>query len=190
MDILPSVILVALAGFSWLLMAGERASDRYRPGQRRGQHVLRFTHAPARALSPGLMAAACGLASIAAIRSYGLSSWPLFLLGALATLGFALMALRSYKAWVDYHTGRGLRIASWRGYTQLAFNDVASMTHDRASTWVPGAELACLVIHMRDGRRITINERLRGFEELVARIAQDCPGGMVETNAAALHRPD
>ncbi|WP_420427431.1 hypothetical protein [Algiphilus sp.] len=185
MDILPSVILLALAAFSWLLMAGERASDRYRPGHRRGQRVLRFTHAPARALSPSLTAAACGFASIASIRSHGLSTWPLLLLGALLTLAFALMALRSYKAWVDYHPGRGLRIASWRGYEQIAFDDVASMTHDRATTWVPGAELACLVIHMRDGRRVTINERLRGFEELVARIAQDCPEGMVETNTGS-----
>lgn len=182
MDFLPSIVLFTLAAFSWLLVAGERASDRHRPGRRRGSEVLRYEHAPARALPPGFAALACAAASVEWIRAQGPSAWPAFAMGALGALFFALVALRSYKAWVDYYPGRGLRIASWLGYEQVAFRDVASMTHDRAATWVPGAELACLVIRLHDGRCITLNERLRGFEDLVARIAGDCPDGMVETN--------
>jgi len=183
MDFLPSIVLFTLAAFSWLLVAGERASDRHRPGRRRGTQAIRYEHAPASALAPGFAALACAAASVEWIREQGPSAWPAVTLGALGTVIFALLALRSYKAWVDYYPGRGLRIASWLGYAQVAFADVASMTHDRATTWVPGAELACLVIRLQDGRCITLNERLRGFEDLVARIAQDCPDGMVETNA-------
>lgn len=183
MDLLPSIVLVTLAAFCWLLVAGERANDRHQPGQRRGTVAIRYQHAPARALSPGFLALACGAASVEWIRAQGPSAWPAFGLLALMAVGFAVLALRSYKAWVDYYPGRGLRIAHWLGYEQVAFKDVASMTHDRARTWVPGAELACLIIRLRDGRTITLNERLRGFEELVARIGDDCPDGLVETNA-------
>lgn len=183
MDLLPSIVLLALAAFCWLLVVGERAGEQYRPAHRRDRHALRYTHAPARALAPGLAAAAIAFAGVEWIRTYGLSGWPVLVLGTVGALAFTLIALRSYKAWVDYHPGRGLRIASWLGREQVAFDQVASMTYDQAATWVPGAELACLIIRMRDGRRITLNERLRGFDDLVRRIAQDCPEGVVETNA-------
>ncbi|MGB0213561.1 MAG: hypothetical protein ACPGE9_15365 [Algiphilus sp.] len=57
------------------------------------------------------------------------------------------------------------------------------LTHDHARGWRPGHELATLAIGLDDGSRIDLDERLRGFADLVTRLGEDCSEGILERNA-------
>jgi len=180
MDLFPTLLLLALAAFCWLLAVGERVSDRHQPVAATASGLLRYRHSPMRAVAPGVVALAALVFGVEAARAGGLGALPLLGAAVLGALLFAALALRSYREGIDYRPGRGLRLRDWRGHRWLGFERMRSIAIDDARRWRPGAELASLVIELDDGTRIQLNERLRGFEDLVARLTRDAPEGVIE----------
>ena len=183
MDFLLPIVLLVLAGFCWLLAAGERDSDRDRRAAVARNGAVRYAHPRSRAVAPALVAAACLFASVEIVRARGPEALPLLLVGALLTLAFAWLALRAHREWIDYFPGRGLRVAHWTGYRWVPLSRIVQLTHDHARGWRPGHELATLAIGLDDGSRIDLDERLRGFADLVARLGEECSEGILERNA-------
>lgn len=177
MDLLLPLLFAIAAAFCWLLAVGE-GGDAGSGGVRLRGGGRRYRYSPLRATAPGLLAAAAMSFGLEAARSGG------YLLAAaaiVAALAAAAVALGRYRASVDYLPERGLRISDWSGRREIAFSDVVSAAYLPGGGWRPDNHRARLRLQLDDGSVITLSEHLRGFTDLLRRVADDCPEGLLET---------
>lgn len=180
MDLLLPMLLLIAAAFCWLLAVGE-GRDGAGGGLRLRSGGRRYRYSPMRAVTPALLAAAALSFGFEAARAD--ASLRIAALAIVTGLGAAAVALARYRASVDYVPERGLRISAWSGRRAIAFADIAAATFIPGGGWRPDNYRARLRLTLRDGSVITLNEQLRGFVDLVQRVAAECPEGLVETRA-------
>lgn len=192
MDYFVVIVLLALGGFCWLLAAGERRGDRKGDGAEDPSASAEtpwigragaLRHAPSRlrAAAPGFVAMAFGSVALQLLSVRSADNVVIIIVALLLALAFAWVALRMLREHVTYVPGRGLHVRDWRGQRWMPFERIAHIALV-SGRWRRDDRLARLVIRLDDGSTVVLSESLEGFDALVARIMNDAPDGVVETD--------